>query len=385
MKSLRFRRFPRRGLAVVMAAVMLSSCGWRGIANMPVPGGPGTGADAITIYVQMPDTLALTVNSRVKVADVDVGTVRAINMKNWVATLTLGLQPSVNLPSNATAKIGQTSLLGSQHVELSAPQHPSPQTLRAGDTIPLKNSSAYPTTERVLAAIATILLGGGFSNLDVITSEVYNIVNGRADQIRELLNRLNTFTAEIDRQRESLVRAVESSNRLLTIVANRNDTLNQLLVELPPLVRHFADKRDLFSDAVQALGRASKAADDALGPSSDDLHANLRLLQPPLCELSKASPYLLTALRLGLSLPFDIDDVPKIVRGDYINLSATIDMTLSALDNSLLSGTGISGMLRALEQSWGRDPATMIPDVRFTANAHNAPNGPLVERGSGIC
>jgi len=55
--------------------------------------------------------------------------------------------------------------------------------------------------------------------------------------------------------------------------------------------------------------------------------------------------------------------------------------TLSALDNGFLTGTGISGMLRALEQSWGRDPETMIPDVRFTPNPHDAPNGPLVERG----
>jgi phospholipid/cholesterol/gamma-HCH transport system substrate-binding protein len=38
-------------------------------------------------------------------------------------------------------------------------------------------------------------------------------------------------------------------------------------------------------------------------------------------------------------------------------------------------------MLRALEQAWGRDPATMIPDVRFTPNAHSVEGGPLVERG----
>ena len=49
-----------------------------------------------------------------------VGTVRAIELKNWVATLTLGIQPGIDLPSNALARIGQTSLLGSQHVELEA-------------------------------------------------------------------------------------------------------------------------------------------------------------------------------------------------------------------------------------------------------------------------
>jgi phospholipid/cholesterol/gamma-HCH transport system substrate-binding protein len=109
------------------------------------------------------------------------------------------------------------------------------------------------------------------------------------------------------------------------------------------------------------------------------------LLHPALCELSKSSPYLFGALKLLLSLPFNVDTVSKFFRGDYINGSGVIDLTLSAIDNAIFSGTGWSGSLRALEQSWGRDPNTMIPDVRFTPNPHDAPNGPLVERGNGIC
>ena len=168
-----------------LAAVVLTSCGsWHGIANVPLPGGPGTGPDKMTIYVQMPDTLALNVNSRVRVADVYVGRVRSIELKNWVATLTLDLQPDVKLPENTLAKIGQTSLLGSQHVQLDLPPDPSPQQLKNGDTIPLKNSSAFPTTERVLASIGNILRGGGIPNLEVIQTEINNVLTGRADQIR---------------------------------------------------------------------------------------------------------------------------------------------------------------------------------------------------------
>jgi phospholipid/cholesterol/gamma-HCH transport system substrate-binding protein len=132
---------------------------------------------------------------------------------------------------------------------------------------------------------------------------------------------------------------------------------------------------------VEALGRISRASDAALAPISDDLNTNLRNLQRPLKQLGRASPYLVGALKLMLTAPFSIENVPKVVRGDYLNVSLMVDLTLSALDNGFLTGTGISGMLRALEQSWGRDPETMIPDVRFTPNPHDVPGGPLDERG----
>jgi phospholipid/cholesterol/gamma-HCH transport system substrate-binding protein len=382
MIARKFSRIARRTVALLVAAVVLTSCGsWRGIANVPLPGGPGTGPDKTTIYVQMPDTLALNVNSRVRVADVYVGRVRSIELKNWVATLTLDLQPGVKLPANTLAKIGQTSLLGSQHVQLDPPPDPSPEQLKNGDTIPLKNSSAFPTTERVLASIATILRGGGIPNLEVIQTEINNVLTGRADQIREFLNRLDTFTDELNRQRDDITRAIDSTNRLLTIVANRNDTLDRVLTEFPPLIKHFADTRDLFADAIEALGRISAAADTYLGQSNANLHTNLQNLQRPLKQLGRASPYLIGALKFMLTVPFSIENVPKVIRGDYLNVSGTIDATLSALDNGILSGTGVSGTLRALEQAWGRDPNTMIPDVRFTPNPHDVPGGPLVERG----
>jgi phospholipid/cholesterol/gamma-HCH transport system substrate-binding protein len=381
MSAPKLSRIARRALALTAVAVVLTSCGWRGITNVPLPGGPGTGRDKMTIYVQMPDTLALNVNSRVRVADVYVGRVRSIELKNWVATLTLDLQPDVRLPENSLARIGQTTLLGSQYVQLDSPPDPSPQPLTNGDTIPLKNSSSFPTTERVLASIATIVRGGGIPNLEVIQTEINNLLTGRADQIREFLNRLDTFTDGLNQQRNDITRAIDSTNRLLTIVANRNNTLDRVLTEFPPLIKHFADTRDLFADAVESLGRISNAADAALGPSSANLHTNLQNLERPLKQLSKASPYLVGAIKGIPTAPFAIENVPKAVRGDYINVSLLVDLTLSALDNGLLSGTGVSGMLRALEQAWGRDPATMIPDVRFTPNPHNAPGGPLVERG----
>ncbi|MGB5150925.1 MAG: virulence factor Mce family protein [Mycobacterium sp.] len=382
MRTRNWAQLGRRAAVLAAAGLVLSSCSqWRGVANVPLPGGPGSQGGHSTIYIQMPETLALNANSRVRVADVFVGRVRSIELKNWVPTLAVDLEPGVKLPSNVLAKIGQTSLLGSQHVELDSPPDPSSTPLRAGDTIPLERSSAFPTIERTLASISAILTGGGIPNIEVIQNEVNDILTGRADQIREFLNRLDTFTQEVNKQRDDITRAIDSTNRLLSVIAQRNDTLDRVLTEFPPLIQHFADTRDLFADAVTALGRFSAAADDTLSKTNANLHTNVVNLQRPLKQLSKSSPYLVGALKLLLTVPFNVDNVPKAIRGDYINLSAILDLTLSALDSGWLSGTRFSGMLRALEQSWGRDPATMIPDVRFTPNPHNAPGGPLVERG----
>jgi phospholipid/cholesterol/gamma-HCH transport system substrate-binding protein len=382
MRTVRFaRRAAWRTLVLAVLATVLASCGWRGVANVPLPGGPGTGGDTMTVYVQMPDTLALNVNSRVRVADVFVGSVRKIELMNWVATLTLDIDPDIQLPENALARIGQTSLLGTQHVELTAPEDPSSQPLRNGDTIPLKNATAYPTTERTLASIATVLRGGGIPNLEVIQTEVNNILDGNAEQVRDFLGRLDVFTEQLNLQREDLTRAIDSTNELLTIVANRNETLDRVLTEFPPLIKYFADQRELFADAVTALGNFSNVTAGTLSAARGDLETNLRLLQRPLKQLGRAAPYLVGALELILTAPFAIDNVPKVVRGDYINTSATFDLTLSTLDNAFLTGTGFSGALRALEQAWGRDVNTMIPDVRYTPNPNTVPGGPLVERG----
>ena len=299
MSARKWSRLARRAVAFLTLAVVLTSCGWRGIANVPLPGGPGTGSDKTTIYVQMPDTLALNVNSRVRVADVYVGRVRSIELKNWVATLTLDLQPNVKLPVNTLAKIGQTSLLGSQHVQLDAPPNPSPQLLKNGDTIPLKNSSSFPTTERVLASIATIVRGGGIPNIEVIQTEVNNLLTGRADQIREFLERLDTFTDQLNQQRNDITRAIDSTNRLLTYVGNRADVLDRVLTDIPPLIKHFADTKNLLINAVDSVGRLSQAADQYLSEARGPLHTDLQSLQCPLKELGRASPYLIGALKFA--------------------------------------------------------------------------------------
>ncbi|MEO8816453.1 MAG: mammalian cell entry protein, partial [Mycobacterium sp.] len=242
----------------------------------------------------------------------------------------------------------------------------------------------YPTIEQVMASLALILHGGGVSNLEALQNEVFNVIDGRAPQIRALLGKLDTFTDLINQQRYDIVRAIDGIDRWLAIVAKRSDVLDRLFSETALLSRHFAEKQQLFIDAADAVGRLGAVTDQYLAPARGNLHQDLQSLQCPLKELARSAIYLPEVLKFILTLA-PVDVIQKSIRGDYINVSLLADLTYSSIDNAVLSGTGLAGSLRALEQSFGRDPARMIPDIRYTSNPNDAPGGPLIERGDRNC
>ena len=120
------------------------------------------------------------------VNDVTVGSISAIETDNWHARVTVALDGSVSLPANATAKIGQTSLLGSKHVALAPPTEVAPEgRLSEGSVIPLASASVYPTTEEALTALSLVLNGGGLAQIHSITTELNTALGGRTDAARD--------------------------------------------------------------------------------------------------------------------------------------------------------------------------------------------------------
>ncbi|WP_156520163.1 MlaD family protein, partial [Rhodococcus sp. EPR-157] len=114
---------PRSIVPVTGAALVLltSGCGWQGLNSLPLPGTEGEGPGSYSISIEMPDVSTIDRNSRVLVSDVTVGRVADIALDNGHALVTVHVNADVALPDNAVAAVGQTSLLGSTHIELAAP------------------------------------------------------------------------------------------------------------------------------------------------------------------------------------------------------------------------------------------------------------------------
>ncbi|WP_134429647.1 virulence factor Mce family protein [Mycobacterium ulcerans] len=346
----------RIAAGIAALAVAVSGCsGWRGLNSLPLPGVQGGGPGSFTIQAQMPDVDNIEPNSRVRVGDVNVGTVTKIERQGWHALVTMKLNSNVELPANATATLGQTSLLGSLHIELAPPTDVPPEgNLREGSLIPLSSSKAYPSTEQALAATAMLLNGGGIGDIYDITEALSTAFTGRENDLRSLIEQLDEAIGHLDDQKGDIIAAAESLNNLMAQLAAQRPVLDKALRTIPDALAVLKNERENLADALTQLGRFSALAADSVNQTKDALVQELKDLGPTLESLANAGPALTRALSFLPTYPFPKETLTNWMRGDYTNLTLIIDMTLSRIDAGFFTGTRWEGDLTELELQWGR-------------------------------
>jgi phospholipid/cholesterol/gamma-HCH transport system substrate-binding protein len=349
------RRRVVASLVMIAVAAWISGCGWRGLNSLPLPGTQGNGPGSFVIQAQMPDVNNIQPNSRVRVADVTVGHVTKIDRQGWHALLTMRLNGDLDLPANATAKIGTTSLLGSYHIELAPPTDTAPQgKLRDGSLIPLSHGGAYPTTEQTLAAVSLVLNGGGLGQVQDITEALSTAFRGREQDLRSLIGQLDKFTAYLNDQKDDIIAATDSLNHLVGKLAAQKPVLDRALATIPDALAVLNDERDKLVEAADQLGKFSALTADSLNKTKENLVKELQQVGPVLESLANAGPSLTRSLSLLLTFPFPNETFEKFQRGDFANLTAIVDLTLSRIDQGIFTGTRFECHLTQIELQWGR-------------------------------
>ncbi|WP_370333684.1 MCE family protein [Mycolicibacterium hippocampi] len=360
-------------VAGAAAAMVLSSCGWQGANSLPLPGTEGRGPGAYTIQAQLPDVANVERNSRVRVGDVTVGTVTDIQRQSWHALVTMTVNGDVRLPANSTATVGQTSVFGTRHIELSSPTAVAAQgSLHDGSVIPLSSSGSYPTIERTLAALAMLFNGGGIGQVQEITQALSTAFNGRENDLRSLIEQLGVFIANLNDQIDDIIAATESMNGLAAQIADQKPVLDRAIEVIPDALSVLKDQRQHLVDAFDALGKLSALAADSVHKTKDAIVSELQQLGPVAQSLADSGQALTRSLSVLSTYPWYKEGLHKWMRGDYANSVLIFDLTLSRLDNALFTGTRWEGDLTELELQWGRTIG-QIPSPYTAGNPLVAP------------
>ena len=351
-------RTPALRLSTALGATILvvSGCSFGGLNSLNLPGTVGHGAGSFDITVELPDVSTLPQNSPVLVDDVTVGSVSGQQVMQradgtFYAALQLSLSSAVHLPANATVTVGQTSLLGSQHVQLAAPTIEPPEGLLIeGATIPEQRAGRYPSTEEVLSTLGVVLNKGNLGALQDITDELHNAVVGRTDHFANLLPRLADFTAAVDRQSEDLVTAMESINRVASKFAANDTTLTAALASLPEATRTLNANAGRIVDTFTALRHFSEIAARILAQTKHDITADLIDAYAVVKPLNEHAQELIDALPIIATYPFPQTGIKQAVRGDYLNAIATLDLTQRRFGENVFTTSTLDPNMKHLSE-----------------------------------
>lgn len=365
------RNGPRRSRLLVGgalgAAVLLAGtgCTWNGLNSLPLPGAQGHGDGAYQVTIEMPDVTTITRNSPVRVNDVNVGSISHMEVEDYTAIVTVTLNGDVRLPANAHAKIGQTSLLGSQHLELFPPPDGGAEgTLADGDVIPIERAGVYPTTEQTLSALSVVLTDGGLAQFSTISEELNTALDGRQVDAKEVIGQLETTVSGLDDQRADIIAAMEGLDRLARQIDEQNDTLAKALSQMPAALELINDQKQELTTALVSLGDFGHKANQIIDAGGgQNLVANLEDLVPVLEALANSGRDLTQVLSTLITFPFPQSGIDNFLRGDYANLYIHADMSMPRLSETLLLGTEFGNRMAGLEGYVGLAPgSSMEPD-----------------------
>ena len=346
-------RIALRRLLAIGCCVMLTGtgCAFHGLNSLPLPGAVGRGPDADTYHVELANVITMESNSPVMIDDVVVGSVGPMTVKDWHADVQISVKHDLVIPANVEASIGQTSLLGSMHLELNPPLgQPGVGRLRPGATIPLSRSSTYPSTEQTLSSLSLIINGGGLSQIGEIIHNFSAALAGRGGAVRDLINRFDTFVGTLDQQRDNIVASIQALDQLGGTFAAQHDVLTQALRKVPPALDVLIKERPRLTAALDGLRKFSNTATGLINDTQADLVRNLKNLEPTVKGLAEVGPEIDTALAALTVFPFTQNFVDRAVRGDYFNLHVILDLTIPKLKSGLFLGT-----------HWGQLGEQLIP------------------------
>lgn len=308
------------GFALVLGAVPANPVRFDGIEDLPLPGGADLGSHPYTVTAELDDVLSLVPQSAVKVNDVAVGRVTAIELgaDNWSARVTLEINGDVRLPAGAGARLEQSSLLGEKYIQLVAPPKDDGTRLTDGSVIPIGRTNRNTEVEEVFGALSLLLNGGGVNQLKTITRELNAALGGREPEVRSMLNRVNTLVTNLDAHRGDITRALDGVNRLSATLAGRKKDVDTVLTGLSPGLKTLENQRGSLLTMLRALDTLSGVAVSTVDASKKDMIADLKALAPTLRALADAGADLPDSLQVLLTYPFT-DEVMNGIKGDYLN------------------------------------------------------------------
>jgi phospholipid/cholesterol/gamma-HCH transport system substrate-binding protein len=246
------------GLVAVVAALLVA-----GGCDLRTAGAP---KGALTVSVVFDDAQHLVPGHAVKVADVEVGTVVAVELDGYRARVTMSIGDGRTIPEGTRASLSQTSLLGENYVRLEFPAGFDPATdpVVASGT-ELESGGEDPTLEQVTSDALDVLGAVEGTDLARIVQALSSALSGRGEELHTVIEQLARVGDTFASQQADLATAIDGLGELgSSLAADDGAAVAALTTDLADAAQTLARQRDRFVDTLARVNDLARVLDDGV-------------------------------------------------------------------------------------------------------------------------
>jgi phospholipid/cholesterol/gamma-HCH transport system substrate-binding protein len=301
---------------VGVGAFVLAALGMLIAGSLWIAGSGAFSTRGESYTVLMKDSAGMQAGDRIRVAGVQVGKIRSVDLRpaeTWPVQMLVQVRSDVEIHADSSASIGTAGLLGMPFLQIDPGSAQAP-LLEPGGTIEGSGTSGI---NDALASVdelsdqAKVLLDQAIGLLQTVNAEITPVLDG----MERMLSEQNT--ANVSALLENMNRAVEQSGPRVLALMERLDGLavqvESALVDLPEMTEQFgglvADLRGaLGSDGERLAGLLESAthsfesADQALSSVSGNRHE----IEATLADLRDATANLKSFTQLLSERPYSL-------------------------------------------------------------------------------
>jgi phospholipid/cholesterol/gamma-HCH transport system substrate-binding protein len=285
MSDIEAKRSHVRIAAAILAAVVLAAAVFTYLSYTAA----FTSTDTVTVTSERAG-LVMERDAKVKYRGIQIGKVSDIQYAGNEAKLTLSIDSNQMryIPSNATVKIGGTTVFGAKAVEFLPPADPKSESLRPGATVAAKDvqlevNTLFQTLTDVLKKVDPI-------NLNATITALGEGLRGNGDNMGETLSGLNYYLQQLNPKLPTLQEDFQKAAVVTGIYGDAAPDLVTVFDNAPTISQTVIDEQENLNAALLAATGLATNGTATLEPAADDLIAAIQRLRAPLKVLGDYSP-----------------------------------------------------------------------------------------------
>ncbi len=265
--STRIRSRTRLTAIAAVLGLLLAGCGLNPFA-----------ADKTVVTASFDDVVDLVPQGAVKLNDVDVGLVRAIELtEDNRASVTMELNPSVPVPKDVRAVLAKTSVLGERYIDLIPTDGASTCCIDDGTVI--DDTHVRSDLEDLVASGSGLLAEVSADAVQTTVELGAETFGGRSDVISQFVADLNSVVSTYDDNSDDLLALIDSLDRVTAAYAPNAAENAAVLEDLRVATAALQEQDDQLLDTLDDVTTLSGEAVDFLSTHQDQIANSVRRLR----------------------------------------------------------------------------------------------------------